>query len=1261
MLKRIISLTLCVCMLCSSTVLVTGAEGLVDGENAAQAVNDTPLCDKCSATLDENGAVVHASDCTALSQKETAPLCDKCSATLDENGAVVHAADCTALGQKETAPLCDKCSATLDENGAVVHAADCPTLSQKETAPLCDKCSATLDENGAVVHAADCPNAPKTEEPPADSGPKVGDQIWIKRGVDIYKDYTNESETPHNTQVAYQITIEEVILDTDNAPAWYRFSFAGLSGIIGSVFLRGYQYIRVENTSVEEPTEPTEPPVTPGHEVTTEKGDTVTAEGLPETAVLAAGEPAQEAMTALRGFASEQEEPFGRELFAYDLTVQTDEGSPWQPEDGPVQVTLTIPGMEAGEYESVRVAHLHDGTVELLETDFNRTAHTVTFLTEGFSVFFGYTVDFEYHGCQYSLEGGSAVWLSELMEALGLSQSVTDVADVAFSDPALLEISKQDEDWLLTSLAAFTTREYLTITFLDGSLLEILVTDPITRYYLSGTNWCDEGLSQITLEGGEHKVNPTAIPTTSGNITIYARPGMALKFDTNSYSEFGEWTGTSQKTGPFTWVYDKAGQVQYYIIDSNAGYKTASFKLYDTADPDHRTIKCTVTVSIIPENEAPTLVEGTLTADSQFAIATLPVTLYNYDGLKFNQYYYEKQKSGWLAFRGSSLGKSANTTGTSWTSAYLPNGGTGTHCTMGIMQNTLDPVTHLPRLGSTNQTDLFSTDTLGGAKTVYENVGFQFIYDKATGYYTYSSNLNHAQFFKEEKKIKLYNETLAPQYLSTAAQGYAGFYPFSDIHRAFSDKSNQRNQSTTNQTKMWYENGGAYLASEYFNNFAQYAMDPVSTTSATSKVDMHFGLQVAAPFYWPEGGQIEVNGQKQDLTYTFTGDDDLWVYIDDQLVLDLGGGHMPVSGTINLAKKTVSLDRFGNRGYSKVVWNGNNCTASETGSGPITWTFGQLGIPDFGENQMHTLRIFYLERFSGESNCRMRFNLPIGPSGEATISKTVTDEKGAPLAVTPDAAYTFQAFYTDTFHAEPVPLGDQKIWIAGAETTTDANGCFQLKHGQTAEILDIPQMSVDTTVYVVEQTPEPDAQYAYAESTVKVNGVEQPYKFNDLTAFASVNEEKMSFDFTNRVKPKTGNLTIVKKGIDDSDNHPASGANNQETQSTIYHISGSVQSENDFSMDVAIPGNGSVTIRDLPVGTYTVTEKTNWSWRYTLTDIAAQTDTQAVREKNSIRFALTEDRETVTFTNARSNPYWLSGDCCAANQWDSDNNVSSVS
>ena len=221
MLKRIISLTLCVCMLWSSTVLVAGAEGLVDGENAAQAADD---------------------------------------------------------------------------------------------APLCDKCSASLDENGAVVHAADCPNAPKTEEPPADSGPKVGDQIWIKRGVDIYKDYTNESETPHNTKAAYQITIEEVILGTDNVPAWYRFSFAGLSGIIGSVFLRGYQYVRVENTSVEEPTEPTEPPVTPGHEVTTEKGDTVTAEGLPETAVLAAGEPAQEAMTALRGFAAEQEEPFGKAL-----------------------------------------------------------------------------------------------------------------------------------------------------------------------------------------------------------------------------------------------------------------------------------------------------------------------------------------------------------------------------------------------------------------------------------------------------------------------------------------------------------------------------------------------------------------------------------------------------------------------------------------------------------------------------------------------------------------------------------------------------------------------------------------------------------------------------------------------------------------------------------------------------------------------------------------------------------------------------------
>ena len=68
--------------------------------------------------------------------------------------------------------------------------------------------------------------------------------------------------------------------------------------------------------------------------------------------------------------------------------------------------------------------------------------------------------------------------------------------------------------------------------------------------------------------------------------------------------------------------------------------------------------------------------------------------------------------------------------------------------------------------------------------------------------------------------------------------------------------------------------------------------------------------------------------------------------------------------------------------------------------------------------------------------------------------------------------------------------------------------------------------------------------------------------------------------------------------------------------------------------------NGSVTIKDLPIGEYTVTENTNWSWRYTPDGGKSKTIKLAVDDKNE-----------VTFDNKRSWIYWLSGDSYNENQF----------
>ena len=111
----------------------------------------------------------------------------------------------------------------------------------------------------------------------------------------------------------------------------------------------------------------------------------------------------------------------------------------------------------------------------------------------------------------------------------------------------------------------------------------------------------------------------------------------------------------------------------------------------------------------------------------------------------------------------------------------------------------------------------------------------------------------------------------------------------------------------------------------------------------------------------------------------------------------------------------------------------------------------------------------------------------------------------------------------------------------------------------------------------------------------------------------------------NTYSPLVADLTITKTGWNTTD----------ENQSFIFDVTG----PNGFKLTVTINGNGSVTIEDLPIGAYTVTENTDWSWRYTPAN-KSETITLVAGSKNE-----------VTFANKRSWIYWLSGDSYNENQF----------
>ena len=227
-----------------------------------------------------------------------------------------------------------------------------------------------------------------------------------------------------------------------------------------------------------EPTEPIEPeePVTDTE--TAPDGETVVnVSGIPEGSGLAVAAPSEEALALVESFVAVQGDDSARQLFAWDISLTDNENAQVQP-DGTVQVELELPGETLHEHATVYVVHVDDaGNASMIPAQVTESG-SITFETDSFSTFAGFTVDFEYNGETFSIYGYETILLSQLFDVLRMPLNVANVDSVTFTNYELITVEEQEDgDWLLTSLAPFDTDEILTVTMLDGTVYEINVTD----------------------------------------------------------------------------------------------------------------------------------------------------------------------------------------------------------------------------------------------------------------------------------------------------------------------------------------------------------------------------------------------------------------------------------------------------------------------------------------------------------------------------------------------------------------------------------------------------------------------------------------------------------------------------------------------------------------------------------------------------------------------------------------------------------------
>lgn len=337
----------------------------------------------------------------------------------------------------------------------------------------------------------------------------------------------------------------------------------------------------------------------------------------------------------------------------------------------------------------------------------------------------------------------------------------------------------------------------------------------------------------------------------------------------------------------------------------------------------------------------------------------------------------------------------------------------------GIVQNKLED--GYPKLSTNINADesLKYLFTSGYRNTAYQNANYLFMLDNQ-GYYHYNSAENFAK-------------------LNTTPEndGDETFYRFSVYNKPI-------------------DNGAAPSDPKFL---------PFNDITDRSGYNYHFGMKVSSKFIMPKDGLVSGN----DMVFEFEGDDDVWVFVDGALILDMGGIHDNYKGSINFATGEININ-YKNKDNTQASAEAYNTTLKAL----MTEALGEKWVKDnmvtvdghtiFMDYSEHTLDFFYLERGASGSNCKIRFNLQTVPSNSLLVGKELVP--GTPSGDNDEITDYLKDTLSYTFKVLKVENGEvtDKSFLAegtrytirkngqdtGRTGSVDANGEFTLKADEIA-------------------------------------------------------------------------------------------------------------------------------------------------------------------------------------------------------------------
>ncbi len=290
----------------------------------------------------------------------------------------------------------------------------------------------------------------------------------------------------------------------------------------------------------------------------------------------------------------------------------------------------------------------------------------------------------------------------------------------------------------------------------------------------------------------------------------------------------------------------------------------------------------------------------------------------------------------------------------------------------------------------------------GGASPV-NHLFLESIY-KASGYFEFDSCQNFATLLNESGAVTdtftVYKELGTADNLCRPTLRHGQFFPYDTIIPGVYSVRNP-------------ENLYGALASLHDDSKGRLPeSDPRKYErlhTVGNKPNYYNGMEMSARFVQTPNGK---DAWDHDIIYEFTGDDDFWLYVDNELIIDLGGIHPALGGRVNFATGVVEVDgkTTNLRSLFATNYKARHPDATSQNVNDFLAEYFHDGETIFKDYSTHTMKIFYMERGAGASNLHMRFNLSNITPGHVTLSKKVTGSDDVDFNL---VEYPYQIWYKD--------------------------------------------------------------------------------------------------------------------------------------------------------------------------------------------------------------------------------------------------------